>query len=449
LRLPKVAVCVCVVAVVCGGACKKPPPESGSISITSTPASGVEVTLAGRAVGQTPVEVDDLMPGQYSVRGEKEGHRPAARSVEIRAGERVAINLQLTQISGYVVVESDPPGAQVFLEPEELLGETPFACSVPVGRQTLRFKAEDYKDELVEVNIERRKTINVKGTLTGLPVEVTVESDPPRSEVFIDERRRGLLTPATFKLDPGLHTIAVEARGYAREERDIQMEPNQKLALSFELHEGDVPPRMLRVPAGEFKFGCIQGSRDELPLRTVYLETFYIDKYEVTNARYRRFDPSHVFAPEFANHPVVNVDWYAAEKYAEWAGKRLPTEQEWEKAARGTDGRSYPWGNSFDKGKCNVKGSLAAMLMAVGEYPSGRSPYGCYDMAGNVWEWIADWYGPYPGNKELEDVYGQRFKVLRGGSFNTVEYRVRCSNRHYDLPDTRKNDYGFRCVKTP
>ncbi len=233
---------------------------------------------------------------------------------------------------------------------------------------------------------------------------------------------------------------------------------------------------MVKIPQGEFVMGsdqvdtAQQGAEfgtskplflDEHPRHTVSLPAYEIDLYEVTNGQYRAFInvtrsippptwPEGRFPPEQEAWPVTGVTWFEADRYCRWAGKRLPTEAEWEKAARGTDGREFPWGNAFDEKKGNI-GSTG--LAPVGSFPAGASPYGVLDMAGNVSEWVADWYEPYPGSTYTSDAFGQRFRVVRNSSWGgsaghyTVAHFYRAAYRFYQPPDRRFRDIGFRCAR--
>ncbi len=214
---------------------------------------------------------------------------------------------------------------------------------------------------------------------------------------------------------------------------------------------------MVTIPKGDFLYG-------ENNISQITENDFRIDIYPVTNEQFRRFveiggytetglwsdegwkwrTSAGVHQPKYwedeqwnrSDHPVVGVCWYEAEAYAKWAGKRLPTEEEWEKAARGTEGRVYPWGDDFDQEKCNTYESNLGGTTPVTKYVNSLSPYGCYDMAGNVWEWTASLYEEK-----------QTHRVLRGGSWNYEPIYARSADRYWIRPTFRDNYVGFRCVQ--
>lgn len=217
---------------------------------------------------------------------------------------------------------------------------------------------------------------------------------------------------------------------------------------------------------------------DEFPGSLVMLDNYWIDIYEVTNEKYLEFvkatghppalDAScttdacregnlwkgESFPPVIRNQPVTQINWYDAQAYCKWRGKRLPTEAEWEKAARGPSGNLYPWGNEPPKGRAtyNRKWNGIYTMTNVGSYQNGASVYGLYDMAGNVWEWVDDWYNRTyytHGTRNNPKGYTEgKFKALRGGSWVNYPDSLRSSFRRWSRPDVRFNDTGFRCAKS-
>jgi sulfatase modifying factor 1 len=245
--------------------------------------------------------------------------------------------------------------------------------------------------------------------------------------------------------------------------------------LEKEVKGKDGAPMVL-IPEGPFPMGVPHGDRDggrdEYPRHDVFVNNFYIDKFELTNGRYLEFvkaanhrvpqNPKNAtrnlwqgdtITESLTDRPVVNVDWADANAYCQWAGKRLPTEAEWEKAAKGTADRRFPWGNVEPTNKhlnFNQQWIGEKTLMPVGSYELGKSPFGVYDMAGNVWEWVNDWYdakyyekspaknptGPETGTK----------RVLRGSGWQNETPTVRIFTRVDSDPTIRNESTGFRCA---
>jgi formylglycine-generating enzyme required for sulfatase activity len=231
------------------------------------------------------------------------------------------------------------------------------------------------------------------------------------------------------------------------------------------------------VPAEEFLMGSADSDAfiEESPEHTVYLDAYWIYKYEVTNTQFAEFlnvhgnqeegggtwmyaglsariqqsDDEWVPNSNYVNHPVVGVSWYGAQAYCAWAGGRLPTEAEWEKAARGTDGRIFPWGDENPTDKLAQFGRVG-QTVPVGSFPNGASPYGALDMAGNANEWVSDWfdidyYADSPDSNPTGPSTGTK-RVLRGGSYYSNVSLLRTSSRVWIWPDSAYRDYGFRCV---
>ncbi len=221
-----------------------------------------------------------------------------------------------------------------------------------------------------------------------------------------------------------------------------------------------VEAAMIAIPAGEFTMGS--DVEDERPPHAVFVDGFEMDKLEVTNEDFEKFvaetgyvtdaekagDTSwRYYAKDKAQHPVVKVSWNDAKAFCQWAGKRLPTEAEWEKAARGTDARSYPWGNQWDAARANAKEAGHRGTTAVGSFPAGASPYGAMDMAGNVSEWTSDWFKAYPGGDFYSPYFGEKYRVIRGGGWFSDQNLVRTTERSASAVELANDDVGFRCAR--
>ena len=309
----------------------------------------------------------------------------------------------------------------------------------------------------------------------GDSVRIEIESALQRQIPVIPVLVSGASIPPAERLPASIHDLSYRNGIPVRSGRDFNQDMNQlieyltqqiqglkehrkeQVSPMDEPHCTEAPPDMVKVPKGPFLYGVKR-------VREVIDHDYWIDKYPVTNEKFRAFiltdgygnqaywsvdgwkwkTKNKVKIPEYWNDtewnkadcPVVGVSYYEAEAYAKWAGKRLPTEREWEKAARGTDGREYPWGDEFDKEKCNSDEAAIGHTTPVTQYPKGVSPYGCYDMAGNVCEWCADLY------HETRDL-----RVGRGGSWDDYQEFLLVSYRAKGVASFRDSNIGVRLVQ--
>ena len=270
---------------------------------------------------------------------------------------------------------------------------------------------------------------------------------------------------------PGHHQVLWNAGA----DYDDHISPNTRVHIIAHSLVDGVPEHMVLVPAGEFVMGCEEvcdgyaSNSSMQPEHTVYLDAYWIEKYEVTNAQYKLFcdETSRSYPPDpgfaemseyFLNYPdfpVMKVTWYDAQAYAQWSGKRLPTEAEWEKASRSADLRCWPWGDTSDQGNANVNGvseqDAWQYSCPVSSFSHAPSPYGCLNMAGNVWEWCQDSFDPayYLVSPPMNPVCNTgTSKVLRGGSFSAGVSSTRCSVRESTDPANTSPHIGFRCCRS-
>ena len=300
-----------------------------------------------------------------------------------------------------------------------------------------------------------RKALIVLAIL-GLILAACASAEEPGGATAEPEPTLAKLVPTDTPLPPPTPTPAVTPTS-----------PAPETEAAEEAAETPAPPSvveyLIEIPAGPFTMGSDTGAEDEAPAHEVDLPAFKIDLFEVTNADFAKFVEATGYQTDAekegrtknwrsvaegkGNHPVVFVSWNDAVAFCEWLGKRLPTEAEWEKAARGSDERVYPWGDDYDPSKANVKDTGLRGTARVGSFGAGASPDGVEDMAGNVWEWTADWYEAYPGSDFQSDYFGGRFRVLRGGDwFETADF-VRTTVRKTNSETAASDDVGFRCAR--
>jgi formylglycine-generating enzyme len=255
----------------------------------------------------------------------------------------------------------------------------------------------------------------------------------------------------------------VRVQQMAKKTNTVAVSDNRDFSI-YETFVGDDGREMVLVPEGIFSRGSDSGGFDEKPAQEIYLDAFYIDKYEVSVKEYNKYrkaasyvKPSVPFFKgdqalmDVPSHAVVGVSWHDATNYCTWAGKRLLTEAEWEKAARGTHGLKFPWGNKVLPKRANLAGTGDGFkyMAPIGSYPMGRSVYGVYDMAGNVSEWVNDFYDQFyyqsapimnPKGPEKSDTH-----VFKGGSWDASRVDIRTSKRFPATPGRKDSILGFRC----
>ncbi|CUS32972.1 hypothetical protein COMA1_10912 [Candidatus Nitrospira nitrosa] len=334
-----------------------------------------------------------------------------------------------------------------------------------IGRDWLRGKGRKGKSRLEDpgdyVRIEIESAL--KRQIPVIPLLVSGAKMPPAERLPASIQGVSYRNGIVVRPDPDFHKDMDRLLAKLMPPVRVLSEPQSETAtltkspsVGTKHIDPAAPVDMVKVRKGLFLYG-INEKRE-----TIYHD-YWIDKYPVTNEKYRAFieaggyenqacwspegwkwkTEKNITRPAYwydskwdkPNHPVVGVSYYEAEAYAKWAGKRLPTEQEWEKAARGEDGRRYPWGEEFDKQKCNSYES--AYTTPVSQYPQGASPYGCYDMAGNVWEWCTRGY-----DEQKKDT-----RVIRGGSWGSSSGMLCVSYRDLRDPDIRFTDMGFRLIQ--
>ena len=431
------------------GGCEEPPPDT-VVKIDSAPESGAKVLIEGGIEAMTPATIRGLDPGPVAVLLTRENYRDTEDVITVEAdGVPRTYVIEMEPLVGYLTVTSSPPEADVILDGEKNIGKTPVKkYPVPIGEHVYEVRLKDYysfTSEPLDVKADYQYGLNTTVELKPQEGGLIVASRPSGASIWINGSQRSETTPHEFTFVPGTYIVDVHASGYVMTGERVTVKPNESLRLDMVLTRGNVPAGMVLVPAGPFIRGSDRAP-DEMPETEINVPAFYIDKYEVTNAEFREVFPAHEFPDGWENYPATGVSWTQAVDYAQKVGKRLPTEAEWEKAARGPEGLEFPWGNAFDPEFCNVLESGTGAPAERGTYIEGLSYYDCVDMAGNVYEWTMDWYQAYEGNSVVTKDYGQIFRVLRGGSFRSKRFDVRTSKRHYDRVSATRNDYGFRCA---
>ena len=339
--------------------------------------------------------------------------------------------------------------------------------NLPVGKVKVTLRALGYQDHTVELRLKKGDLTELNGVrLEAMPAILAVSCNISGAKIEVNGQVKGTTVGGQVvevQVPPGSLSVRVGRKGYKSHREKPTLASGVRVAIKVDLQVGnDAPADMVEVPAGKFTMGSNSGDSDEKPVRQVYLDTYSIDKTEVTVAAYKKcvdaggctvpvenFDMCTWEKGGKDKHPINCVNWNQAKAFCGWAGKKLPTEAQWEKAARGTDGRKYPWGNGAPSCQNTVMDGCSNTTQPVGSKVSGASPYGALDMAGNVWEWTADWKGPYDSS-QTRNPRGPStgsLRVARGGCSGSAAKRVRAADRSGLTPSDAINDLGFRCAR--
>jgi len=421
---------------------EEPEGAFGSLLVESEP-EGALCALSGLDVGRTPVRVSHLAPGRHPLILLLPGYHEVVDSVEAVPGTLQKYNYRLERRTGRLTIITGQPDVTLLIDTLELVVSGTGTVTLedfPAGEHSIRASKPGYETYRQRVTIDFAQDTTFEVNLKPHPGSLLVGSTPSGAGIYIDGVYTGKLTPWRLtRLAAGEHVVRVSLPRVGAAVATASIAPGRDITLDLDLRSGRfdyVPVGMALVTAGEDSSGS---------------DDFYIDIYEVTNREYAYFvsatghkPPSHwkdgVVPPGEENFPVVNVSYEDAAGFAAWAGKRLPTEAEWERAAFGDRMRKYPWGDSYRPGGASIWSEGLGGPAEVGSFPEDVSPFGIYDMVGNVSEWVDAWIGGAPGREGL-------YRVYRGGSYyiNDTDPSLFSRDGHY--PISSDKFIGFRCAR--
>jgi len=446
------------------------PPAFGTLKVTSTP-GGSEVLIDDKPVGKTPYADERLKSGQYQVEVRRDLYAPARKAVTVSDGKVTAEIFNLAADFGSLEVNSTPPGAMVTIDGNSTGKTTPASFpQLGTGLHIVTVDLDGHGRQVENVKVvaggSNKLNFNLEPKMGRLTVMTVDESGGPCvGTLSIDGSPVGQ-TPWKGDLIATTHEVkAVCGEGVKSETVTVEHNAQKSLKLQMEPSNGI---KWVRLPGGTFQMGSNSGASDEKPVHTVTLSAFEIAATEVTVTQYRAcVQAGACTAPDTGtycnwgksdrdNHPVNCIDWHQATAYAKWVGGRLPTEAEWEYAARsGGRNQEYPWGHQSPT--CNYAvfssggdGCGQDRTWPVCSKTAGNTSQGLCDMAGNVWEWVSDWKGTYPSGSVTNPTgpSSGSGRVYRGGSWSGNARYVRAAFRGNVGPGSRYNDLGLRPVRS-
>lgn len=469
-----------------------PKPQTGTLMVNSQP-SGAEVWLNGVPTKeQTPLTLE-RPAGTYQLLIKYKGFRSLRKTIQLKAGSTFAMEFALapendpgddppdppknrgtrrpntvSRVSRGPIafrVSSQPPGARISLNDKDTKERTPHTFKLKPGRYQIQLQREGYQTYIRDVRVaswRRAWRVNLI-KLAGVKTRLSVKSKPSGAALSIDGKDTGKTTPTVLEVTKLSFTLALSKAGFQSTTRKLSLKKGEIKRLELRLSKKG-PAGMIYVSGGPFWMGNNAGISPEKPMRRVTLRGFWIDRYEVSVAAYQECVSSgRCKAPSSGagcngkgkpSHPANCISWYDANRFCRWQKKRLPTEAEWEKAARGSSTQLYPWGHSAPSCRRAIFGRrcLPAGTSPVKSLGGGRSRYGLHHMSGNVWEWVFDFYDRN-AYKKLSSTNprnrfrGSGYKVIRGGAWSTPADQLHVTFRTEFWPSRRSNTVGFRCAR--
>jgi len=416
-----------------------------------------------------------LNSGNHKVVIQKEKYEKLLFNLNVN--KELKINKNLTYSLGYLTITSNIEGAKIRID-NKIIGTTPINnYELSKGAHKIEIDDKCFYKSIKTIGIKKGEkrvvNFNIKNRKSGVKVLVTDnKKNILKGKLYIDNKYIGGI-PKTYKVPLCSKTAEIKTQKGSMKV-DLKLKENKVFVLKKKIMFGNCQNGMCYIPAGEFTMGCVKEDNncreDEKPAHKVYLDSYWIDEYEVTvvelgkciNAGVCSGSYSESYYTENNNYPAIGVNWYEANKFCKWVDKRLPTEAEWEKAARGGNDKIYPWGNDiancdnsvmneYNDNKTIHDGCGKYGFGVIGSKVAGKNNYGLYDMSGNVSEWVLDVYGrdyyknsPYknPQNKGIVNP----LHVLRGGRWNEGFRYLRSSSREYTVASSKSIGLGFRCV---
>ena len=478
-----------------------------------TDPGGAAVNIDGYYYGRTPLTVADLRAGSYMLELELAYFETKALMLDTRASEKRVIDERLTRLYGALVVLSDPGGADVSID-GSAVGTTPLTMrDVPAGLKSLEVRKEGYYNWSREVEVLQGQQPRIEVHLELMRLgHVSVLSDGQEGVVFIDEEPAGTLPLENGEMRIGSHDVRVEFADGGAWEGSVEVVEDEVARVDVAPQAeteivNSLKVRLLRISAGDFEMGSAVGDPDEAPAHKVSIsKPFYISEAEINNFQFAAFVKDEQYVTDAMRDgkgftddglgeagwekkadwtrpfrggkditgkgslPVTLVTWNDAGAFCEWLSRkegltyRLPTEAEWEYAATGGKRIRFPWGNKWQDGLCNIgqrvddewqgdPGDSYLLWAPVKLFSECRSPFGPYDMAGNLWEWCLDWYqenyyASSPGTDPGGPADGKA-RVIRGGAWNYDSFQCRTTNRAKATQNGAYSNIGFRIVLVP